>query len=245
MEEQIEKKQSNPYAIPVAILVAGLLVSGTIFLTSSGSSPSSGSTGATVGSGLSGSPAVKNIRPVSADDHILGDPAAPVKLVEFSDLECPFCKRLHPTIQRIMAEYGRDGRVAWVYRHFPLTSIHPKAIKSAAGAECANELGGNNAFWAYLDRYFEVTPSNNNINLAQLPVIAEDIGLDRSAFEQCLASGRYDEHIQDDFDDAVGSGGNGTPYSVVIAVNGKKFPIIGAQPYEQIKAIVDLALQEK
>ncbi len=86
------------------------------------------------------------MRTVAKDrDHIRGNPDAPVTLVEYSDFECPFCKRFHPTVKRIVDEYG--GRVRWVYRHFPLDEIHPvKARREAAAAECAAELGGNDAF---------------------------------------------------------------------------------------------------
>ena len=189
------------------------------------------------------------VKPVDGEDHILGNPDAPVKLVEFSDFECPFCKRFHLTMKRLMNEYGEDGKVAWVYRHFPLDSLHSKARKEAQATECANELGGNEAFWAYSDRLFEVTPSNNRLDLAVLPRIAQEIGLDRAKFEACLEGdsrgGKYAAHIEADVQDAVASGGTGTPFSLVIAPNGKTFPINGAQPYAALKSIIDLALKEK
>ncbi len=189
------------------------------------------------------------VKPVNGEDHILGSPDAPVKLIEFSDFECPFCKRFHLTMKRLMNEYGEDGKVAWVYRHFPLDSLHSKARKEAQAAECANELGGNEAFWAFSDRLFEVTPSNNRLDLALLPRIAQKIGLDRAKFETCLKGdargGKYAAHIEADVQDAVASGGTGTPFSLVIAPNGKIFPINGAQPYRAVKAIIELALKEK
>ena len=189
------------------------------------------------------------VKPVDGEDHILGNPGAPVKLVEFSDFECPFCKRFHRTMKRLMDEYGKDGKVAWVYRHFPLDSLHSKARKEAQAAECANELGGNEAFWAYSDRLFEVAPSNDRLDLALLPRIAQEIGLDRAKFEACLEGdsrgGKYAAHIEADVQDATASGGTGTPYSLVIAPNGKTFPINGAQPYAAVKAIIDLALREE
>ncbi len=188
-------------------------------------------------------------KPVDGEDHILGNPDAPVKLVEFSDFECPFCKRFHLTMKRLMNEYGKDGKVAWVYRHFPLDSLHSKARKEAQAAECANELGGNEAFWSYSDRLFEVTPSNDRLDLALLPRIAQEIGLDRAAFEACLEGdsrgGKYAAHIEADVQDATASGGTGTPYSLVIAPNGKTFPITGAQPLAALKSIIDLALKEE
>ena len=189
------------------------------------------------------------VKAVDDEDHILGNPDAPVKLVEFADFECPFCKRVHTTLKKIMADYGSDGEVAWVYRHFPGDSIHPKARKEAQAAECANELGGNDAFWAFSDKLFEIAPSNNRLDLSRLPQIAEEIGLNRGAFEECLAGdargGKYADHIESDKQDAIASGGTGTPYIVVIAPNGKTFPISGAQPYRAIKSIIELALNER
>ncbi len=126
------------------------------------------------------------VKPVDGEDHIRGNPNAPVKLVEFSDFECPFCKRFHPIMKRLMEEYGKEGKVAWVYRHFPIDSLHSKARKEAQAAECANELGGNEAFWTFTDKLFAVTPSNNRLDLGLLPRVAEEIGLDRAAFEACL-----------------------------------------------------------
>jgi len=192
--------------------------------------------------------AASGVKPVDAEDHILGDADAPVKVIEFSDFECPFCKRFHNTMKRIIDEYGSDGRVAWVYRHFPLDSLHSKARKEAQAAECANELGGNKAFWAYADRIFEATPSNNRLDLALLPKFAEAIGLDRGQFETCLEGdargGKYADHIEDDLRDATASGGTGTPFVLVKARNGKIFPISGAQPYGAVKSIIEVALKE-
>ena len=186
-----------------------------------------------------------NIKPVSSADHIRGNPNAKVKVVEFSDPECPFCKRFHKTMNQIIDEYGKSGEVAWGYRHFPLDVIHSKARKESEALECANEQGGGAKFWAYLDRLFEVTPSNDGLDLAELPKIAEYVGLDKVQFNQCLESGKYAKRVADDLTDGVNSGARGTPYSVVVSANGEKFIINGAQPYESVKAIINQALAEK
>lgn len=240
----------QPHIIPVAIIIIGLLVAGAIFFSNNNSSnqqtePVENNTGQPVSPSSSGSRSINNIQPVSSKDHIFGDPDALVKLIEFSDTECPFCKRFHPTMQRLMAEYGATNQLAWVYRHFPLDQIHSKARQEAQATECANELGGNNKFWDYLDKLFKITPSNDRLDLALLPQIAEEIGLNRSKFESCLNSNKYAQHIEDDYQDALASGGTGTPYSIVIAPNGKKFPINGAQPYSAVKSVIELALKEK
>ena len=144
-----------------------------------------------------------------------------------------------------MEEYGKSGQVAWIYRHFPLDSLHPKARKESEALECANEQGGNVKFWEYLDEIFAITPSNNGLDLNELPNIAREIGLDADNFNQCLNSGKYAKRVADDQVDGVNSGASGTPYNVVIAGNGKKFVINGALPYANIKAVIDQALTEK
>lgn len=232
--ENTNKNDSKLLAF--SILVAGVLIAGAVIYTS-GSSVKEDKVVVDSNSGEI------NIKPVDKSDHILGDFNAPVKIVEFSDLECPFCKSFHPTVKQIVDDY--DSKVALVYRHFPLDQIHSKARQEAVATECAAELGGNDKFWAYLDRLFEVTPANNGLDLKMLPEIAQYVGLDSQEFESCLFSGKYDSHVEEDLQDAIASGGRGTPYSIVIAPNGKRFPVGGAESYLGLKSIIDMALEEK
>ncbi|MBI2297320.1 MAG: thioredoxin domain-containing protein [Betaproteobacteria bacterium] len=186
------------------------------------------------------------MRPVAKGrDHIRGNPAAPVTLVEYSDFECPFCKSFHPTVMQLVKEF--KGQLKWVYRHFPLDEIHPvKARKEAAASECAAELGGNDAFWKFADRFYELTPSNNKTDVdTVLPQIAREIGLDAAKFASCLASGRHDRRVEEDLQNAFATGGRGTPWSIIVSKSGKKYPLSGAQPYATVKQLVDLALREK
>lgn len=233
----------NNLAVPIAIVIAGALIVGAVYWSARGDGVAVApqpQTGAENTAGL------ESMNPIEDSDHIRGNPSAPVKIVEYSDMECPFCKRFHSTMQQVMDEYGKDGKVAWVYRHFPLDSIHSQARTEAVATECANELGGSDAFWKYTDRFFELTPSNNQTNIATvLPQIAREIGLDEAKFNSCFTSKKYDEHIQDDLDNATATGGNGTPWSIVVTASGKKYPLSGAQPYEAVKQLIELALQEK
>jgi len=246
-----ENNQNSKMAIPGAILLGAVIVAGAVIYSSGGFKAPLGSGGSGTGAvvnGAGGAPptipqgskATENMKPVTRDDHIQGSISDPVKIVEFSDLECPFCKRFHATMQRVSDEYA--GKVAWVYRHFPLDSLHSKARKEAEATECANELGGNDKFWEYTNRLMEITPSNNRLDSSELPRIAEHVGLDKQKFQECLDSGRYRDHIEQDLQDAISSGGTGTPYSVLIAPNGEKFVISGAQPYESIKQTIEAAL---
>lgn len=232
----------NNLTVPVSIVLAGALIAGAVYFSSEKSANTP-----TVAGNNGGNKSLDKMAPISASDHIRGNPNAPVKIVEYSDMECPFCKRFHPTMQQVMDEYGESGKVAWVYRHFPLEELHPvKARKEAAATECANEQGGNDAFWRFTDRFFELTPSNNQTDIdTVLPQIAREIGLNENKFKTCLESGKYDKHIQDDLNNATATGGNGTPWSIVVAKNGKKYPLSGAQPYASVKQLIELALQEK
>ena len=105
------------------------------------------------------------------------------------------------------------------------------------------KIGGNEAFWEFTDRFFAIIPSNNQTDLETvIPQLISQVGLSQSAIDECVASGRYDQHIQDDVNDAIATGGRGTPWSVVIGPNGEKFPLSGAQPYNAIKQLIELSL---
>ena len=239
-----EPSKANNLSIPVAIVIAGALIAGAVYMGTNRTNTANNQVQATPEQ-QSGN--LEQMAAITNEDHIRGNPNAPVKIVEYSDMECPFCKGFHSTMQQIMDEYEKDGKVGWVYRHFPLDSIHPvKARAEAVAAECANELGGNDAFWKFTNRFFEVTPSNNQTDIETvLPQIAREIGINESQFAACLESGKYDERIQNDLDNAVATGGNGTPWSIVVTASGKKYPLSGAQPYEAVKQLIELALSEK
>jgi len=235
MEAEIENKLSTP----MAIIVAGVVIAGAIYF----SLIKPTNTVQINQQPEMGDASLENIRAISDTDHIRGNINAPVKIVEYSDTECPFCKYFHTTMKQVMDEYGKDNKVVWIYRHFPIDSRHPKARKEAEATECANELGGNNKFWAYIDRIYEITPSNNGLDPTELLKIAEYIGLNAKNFSSCLNSGKYAQRVEEDLQNAINTRGNGTPWTIVIAKDGKKYPINGAQPYETVKQIIDFALK--
>ena len=225
------RMQQNKYLVPIAIVIAGVIIAGAVFFNSgSGGSDRPSHDG-------SEEPTDIVVDPVSADDHVLGNPEAEIVIVEFSDIDCPFCSQFHTTMHRIIDEYGREGQVAWVYRHFPLPQLHPNAPRKAEASECVAELGGNEAFWDYLDILFE---RNEGVN--DLGTIAAEVGVDQNAFDACLESGRHQDRIQTDFDAARRAGGNGTPHSIVIAPGGELITLRGAQPYEVVEQAIQTIL---
>jgi protein-disulfide isomerase len=166
---------------------------------------------------------------VTKDDHIRGNFNAKVTIIEYSDFQCPFCEGFHKTMKQIVKDYPNDVR--WVYKHFPLDSIHPLARPAAEASECAGE---QDKFWKYTDQVFE---NQKGLTSGDLSDIAKDIGLDFDQFSQCLNSGKYVDKVEADYQEGLKNGVRGAPGNLI---NGKLVP--GALPYESIKAVVESLL---
>ena len=258
----MQDKKNNLY-IPGAIVLAGFLIAGGIYM-------SSDKKGAT---DTGNSNSVKNteitLNPVGKSDNILGNANAPITIVEFSDTECPFCKRFQATMHTIMDTYGKDGKVAWVYRHFPLDSLHKKSRKEAEAVECSNELGGATAYWNVLDAIYTNTTSNDGLDPAKLPEFAKAAGLDVTKFNECLSSGRMAAAVEAESQDGIRAGVQGTPHSIMVlskplsssatkeindfveskglqqnvTISDNKIVLNGALPIEIVKPIIDIVLK--
>jgi protein-disulfide isomerase len=225
--------------VPMAIIIAGALIAVAVYF--SGQARSKASTTVTPPpAAAQAQPSVGEFRPVdAAKDHIRGAANAKVTIIEYSDLECPFCKRFHDTMKQVVAAY--PSQIRWVYRHAPLVQLHSKAPAEANAAECAGEQG---KFWEFIDEVFTVTPANNGLDAAELPKIAAKVGVANAAqFKSCVDSNKYSSVVQADLDDATKAGMRGTPYSVVVNAAGKKLPINGSLPLESVKNTVDTLLK--
>lgn len=157
---------------------------------------------------------------------VRGEAAAPVTIVEFSDFHCPFCRRVKPTLARVLEQYA--GKVKLVYKDLPLDSLHPQARRASEAGRCAGDQG---RFWEYHDLLVD---RGNDASDATLKGVAAQVGLDAAAFEQCLASGRFREAVQRDVSEAERLGINGTP---AFFINGRA--LSGAQPFETFARIID------
>lgn len=182
----------------------------------------------------------KHMRPISATrDHIWGNPEAPVSLIEYSDFECPFCKRFHPTPKQIVDE--SKGTINWVYRHFPLPIHNPGAQKQAEAAECANEVGGNDAFWRYTEAIYTRTTSNGHgFPLERLVPLATELGMGVTAFRACLDSGRHTARVREDLEEGTRIGITGTPATIVrFHPTGEVRVKSGAAPLSEVLAEIN------
>jgi len=165
-----------------------------------------------------------NLSPVTAADHILGNPNAAIKIVEYSDPSCPYCKLFNPTMASIMDQYGPSGKVSWVYRSFPLDKpdadgniLHPNAGHESQALECIASLGGNDKFWAYEKNiYAKDTTGTSGLDQKLLPLMAKELGLDTTTFNKCLSSGQFKDRVDADSASGVTAGVSGTPTSFLV-----------------------------
>lgn len=226
-------------SMPVAVLISGILIAGSIYATG-GIKVNNGGLVANTAEEIE--ERVIEIKEVGDNDHIFGNPDAQIKVVTYTDFECPFCKRFHYTMKQIIDEYKEEGNVAWVIRHFPLDQLHRTAREEAEATECVASLGGNDKFWAFVDKIMDNTESNDGLDMALLPKFAEEVGVSANDFKSCIDSGKMKKVVQDYLDEGVAAGARGTPYSVILNKDGNKLPIDGAMPFESVKSSIDMAL---
>lgn len=183
----------------------------------------------------------EDIAPVGDDEFIRGNKDAKITLIEYSDFECPFCARFHPTMQQVLEDYGDDVR--WVYRHYPL-SFHPNAQKAGEAAECVAEQLGNDGFWAYADAVVEEQNKlGGSLTPAAILAAATAAGANESQVQTCLDSDKYAQAVADDLASGTAAGVTGTPGTILLTQDGEAELISGALPIEQVKTVIDKYLQ--
>ena len=178
------------------------------------------------------------------NDPIIGNPDAPISIIEFSDFQCPFCARFHTqTLPLILDEYIEQGKVKLIFRDFPIQSIHPNALPASVAAECAND---QNKFREMHDMLFEKQNEWNKVDtvegLSLFSQYASDIELDQEIFDSCLTSGKHIEEIKKDLDDGRNYGVTGTPGFFIGNDQIGFVELKGAQPFESFKKIIDAQL---
>ncbi len=229
--------------VPMAIVFSALLIAGAIVYSGAGKQAGAPIQVGNEKPGAQQVTGTMEVAPVTDKDHIYGNPNAPIMIVEYSDFDCPFCKNFHESMQKIMETYGKDGKVAWVYRQFPLKQLHPNAPKVAAASECVASLGGNDAFWKFANLLISDRGVNEPSNLTKLPEYAVTAGVDKAKYTACVDAGTFDAKITEDVAAAMKAGAKGTPYSVMI-VGDQQGVIDGAQPYEVVAQMVDTMLAQ-
>jgi len=175
------------------------------------------------------------------DDPVKGNLNAPITIVEFSDFQCPFCAKFHSTtLPQLEVNYIDSGKVKFVYRDFPIQSIHPNAVPAAFAAECADEQG---MFWEYHDLVFENQKKwqglSGSVMIDTFEQYALELGLNTSDFNTCFESGKYVDEVTKDLQDGASYGITGTPGFFIGNDELGYVKIIGAQPYPVFERLIE------
>jgi len=230
-----KKTMTNSLGTPLAIVLAGAIIAAAMFFRTDRGVPTAQQPGPSRSPQVAGDQAIFADVKIEANDPVLGDPKAPVTMVEFSDFQCPYCKQYHDTtFSRLKQTYIDTGKVKYVYKDFPLSQLHPRAQASAEAAQCAHEQG---KFWEYGDILFKNQQALADENLKQYAV---DLKLDTKAFDACYSSGKYRADIAGDQQAGIAAQVTGTPG---FAINGQRLD--GALPYEKFQQVIDEALAKK
>ncbi len=210
----------SQWTIPLAIAFGGIVIAGALYMSLPEKRP--------------GGTNISLTNPLSTRDHILGNPTAPITIITYSDFDCAHCKAFHETMNQVIAEAGTKGKVAWVFRHFPLTEINPHAFSHARASECAFTVGGNDLFWQFADALFKAQP----VLPQNYGTIASSVWVRGDAFAKCVATANptLDAEIIADRENALAIGAIGTPYSVIL-VNGTPVDVMeGGYSYSAVEA---------
>ena len=247
MDENNEGEKKKDYFLPASIVIVAILISASVLYNLGEKTNPEKPLYANVNSIVQETP-IPKIPPIGENDHIRGSLDAPVKVVVYTDFECPFCKQFHKTMLSALEAFS--PKVSLVYRNYPLEELHPRAVKEAEAGECVAGLSNSAGFWKFGDSLMEVTPSNNGLDPAELPKIAQYADVNRQVFEECLSNGKYAVLVASQVKDANDAGMQGTPYAVVFVNNKAKYAIPGALPFEDldptalsVKSILEKALQ--
>lgn len=194
-----------------------------------------------------------NPRP-NADGNSMGDPDAPIQIVEFGDFQCPFCERFHTETEPLLvSNYIDTGRVYFTYRsagNWVSKNIGNGSTESQDAALAAYCAADQNKFWEMHDALFENNmdvEDQGSFTSRRLIEIAKSVELDMTEYQECYDNGKYEEQVQEDYDDAISAGIRGTPtFVVTYTVNGeiKTVLIEGAQPFEAFQQQLDAILKE-
>lgn len=227
----MENENKNPYLIPGALIFAGLIIAGAVIYSVKGPSQVPGQQGSEK------APATASILPsVSSDDLVLGDPKAPVIIVEYADFQCPFCGRFFKDTEAVIRDqYVKTGKVKFIYRDFAF--LGPESEAAANAAYCAADQG---KFWEYHDYLFNHQNGENQgaFSKENLKSFAKTLGLDENKFSSCVDGDVHGETVKNQTAGGKDAGVNGTPTSFI---NGKMY--VGALPTATITNIIDSLLK--
>jgi protein-disulfide isomerase len=229
--DRVPETSLHRMIVPGAILLAGLLLAAAVYEYRAPLDLSF----------LNGGPPPSRLsvfEPPSPKDHVFGNPGAPIKVIEYCDIDAPYCKQFQSVMDSIMATYGESGQVAWVYRQFPITDVDVNALKNAAAAECAAKAGGDAGFFAFVDGVAAAAPGTRAFDSSTAAKVAT-AGIPTGTFTDCMATNNPE--ITNLYEKAVTAGATGAPYLILVTAGKTPNAIAGAFSYDTMKAIIEKA----
>lgn len=227
----------NDLFLPLAIIIAGGVIGVSVYL----KEPTAPDTTNQAETNYQ----LEKMSPVSDQEALRGNIKAPVKMVVYSDLECPACKFLHLELKKLEEKYVNSGKLAIAFRHFPLDSLHQKSRREAVATECIKELKGGQAYWTFLDGIFETTNSNDSLTDEQLFSLANNLGVSQQSLDACLKLDKHQQAVEKQVAEAMSIGAQGTPFIIVISPDGQHLAIPGAQQASEFEKMLDYLLAEQ
>jgi len=234
------------YAIPVALVLAGVIIAGAIIYSNKvGGSSADDNQPKSIYASNKEVPDLENklkaVRTVDSSDRIKGNLQAPLKVVVYGDLECPACRYFDGEINKVYQAYASTSQMVIAMRHFPLP-FHQLAEPLALTAECMREQGGDEKFFQYVEKVYEETPEGGQLPRAKIASIATDLGANAATLKACVDSKKYKSVIERDTKEATVAGAPGTPYVVIFTPKGERKAIFGGVPAEVLKPELDKLL---
>jgi protein-disulfide isomerase len=236
--EPVQQKNSSPISIPAAIITAALIIGLAIIFTLRPKTET-GTIQQPTNTPPTSVPA--EVATMRDSDHVRGDRNAEVIVIEYSDSDCEYCQMFHGVMQQALKDY--DGKLAWVYRFYPLTR-HPNAYAESIALSCVAELGSNDVFWSYLDKVMNITLDPGATSDKTLTSLAVQSGINTTMFTKCLKNTSIATDLDAQIAEAQSIGARGTPFSVAVnQKTGEQVVIPGAMPLENLKQVIDSLLK--
>jgi len=229
----MESQQNTSSAVPLAIIFGFCMIALAVYFSNSGKNKTKPPQDLLAEESYF----INQIKTVDEKDYIRGNPNAPILLIEYSDYECPTCVEFHASLKKIMNEFGASGKVAWVYRQFPVSNIFPNSNKLSETALCVGEIGDNNAFWKFTDYIFTNRQADDLTDMTKLEESVKETGVDRDLFESCIRNGRNKKLLEKSSSEALAAGIENLPHTFVVIGDESK-SISGAVSYTVVRQIV-------
>jgi protein-disulfide isomerase len=221
--------------LPGAIVFAGAVIAFAIYATAHHTSSAS-----------NGNPQLT--RPVSTTDHVLGNPTAPVVLIEYTDTDSEYSKDFQGVMEQVIQDYGPNGNVAWVYRDYPLVDQDVNSEKDDEAAECVAGLSSGSTssseFFSFIDAMQAAAPGDSQFDPTNYDSLVTTLGISTGSFDDCLSAHTYEKKVEADYNNGVQIGVSGTPYSILEVKGQKPVVISGYVPYATMKQVLDTSIQK-